>query len=457
MAKEIIMPALGMSQETGQIVTWLKSEGDAVQKGEPLMEIETDKTTVEIEAPASGTLGGVTAQAGDEVPVGQVVAYILAAGESVPDPSSSNTAASLPSTIQQAAPRVPKPAALVPEPRRDGGTSEPFKSVTPVAQRMAATHNIDLAQVPSRGNRITRADVEAFLNDDGATHPAPGIVLASPKARRLAREKQLDLATIAGSGPEGAVLAADVLAHDPVIAQAEMVVPPEQATSSSPSGLQTGTMWRRMAERLSQSWQSVPHFYLKREVDVRQMIAWREQLKQRSPVKITYTDLLVKLVAAALQQHPFANGYWNGEGVVFNEDVNVGLAVAVDQGLLVPVIHRANTLGLQAIATRRAEIVQRSMDGKLQPADLQGGTFTISNLGMFGIDEFEAIVNPPQAAILAVGRIIEKVLPINGTVETVPTMALRLSCDHRAIDGARGAQFLDTLAKRIEAPLSLLE
>jgi len=187
------------------------------------------------------------------------------------------------------------------------------------------------------------------------------------------------------------------------------------------------------------------------------MITWRTGLKARSDVKITYTDLLVKAVAAALTQHPHANGTWNGEGVVFNPDVNVGLAVAVDQGLLVPVIHQADTLGIKQLAVRRAEIVKGALDGKLEPAELQGGTFTISNLGMFGIDTFDAIVNPPQAAILAVGRITERVVPVDGEIVTRPMMTLTLSCDHRVVDGAHGARFLDTLVGMLETPLSLLD
>jgi len=434
--KEVIMPALGMSQDTGRLIAWLKESGDSVDKGEPIMEIETDKTTVEVDAPASGILTNVRAQAGDDVPVGDVIAFILAPGEeALAKPESDSSS---------------------PETELNAPTSEGERSATPVAVRVAAAHDIDLSQVQSKSNRVTRAEVEAHLSQlQDNVSSADGPVLASPKARRLAAERGLQLATMAGSGPQGAVLAEDVLTHraQVVATSAE----PTVDTSSAPPSVQTGTMWRRMAERLTESWQTVPHFYLKRDVPVTAFINWRKSAIERSPLKVTYTDLLVKLVASALRGHPFANGTWTEYGVMFNEQINIGLAVAIDEGLLVPVIHEADQLGLLAIAERRQEIVSRAMEGKLKPTDLQGGTFTISNLGMFGIDEFEAIVNPPQAAILAVGRIFEKALPINGTVEIVPTMTLRLSCDHRAVDGARAARFMDTLVSRITDPLSLID
>jgi pyruvate dehydrogenase E2 component (dihydrolipoamide acetyltransferase) len=289
--------------------------------------------------------------------------------------------------------------------------------------------------------------VEAYVNNQPGSN---GRILASPKARRLAKEQSFDLQLIKGSGPNGAVLADDVLAYQPIAA-----VPVDEPLSAS--AIQTGMMWRRMAQRLTESWQTVPHFYLKRDVNAEAFIAWRNDLKSRSAIKITYTDLLVRVVAGALRQHPYANGQWNGEGVIFNEDVNIGLAVAVDDGLLVPVIHNADTLGITALAQRRQEIVERAQSGKLKAGDLQGGTFTISNLGMFGIDEFSAIVNPPQAAILAVGNITDRIVPVDGQAVVKPMMTLSLSCDHRAVDGARGARFLDTIVYLMNNPLGLLD
>ncbi len=411
MPTQVIMPALGMAQDTGTLIRWLKNEGDTVAKGEPLMEVETDKTTVEIEANASGTLTRVTAAAGDVIPVAQVIALILAPGE--------------------AAPTVP---------------SDPAAS--PVAARIAEQQNIDLRQVtPANGSRITKSDVLAYAQAQPPTAlTARGILPASPKARRLAAERGIDLTALNGSGPSGAVVTADLpLVASPVV---------EAASAAAKPPLNVSTAWRVMAERLSASWSSVPHFYLTREVDASRLQAWHK-LAQGEP-KVTITDLLVKLTAAALRQHPRVNASWNG-GIVVNEDIHLGLAVATDEALLVPVIHNADRLNLRAIAARRAEVVERANSGRLKLDDLQGGTFTLSNLGMYGVDAFNAIVNPPQAAILAVGRIREQVVPVDGQPAVRPMLVLSLSCDHRVVDGARGAQFLDTLAALIEEPMRLMD
>lgn len=430
MPTEVIMPALGMAQETGLLIAWLKKEGDAVERGDILMEIETDKATMEVEALSSGTLANVTAKAGDDVPVGAVIAWILAPGEQAPQAQAKNK----PVVQAQTAPTTTQ-------------KSTASKSVTPVALRMAEAHGIDVNQISTSNKKITRADVEAYVNNSQTQ--TTGRILASPKARRLASEQAIDLNLLKGSGPDGAILADDVLMYQPAL---DIPLSPAVSTQSD---TQTGSMWRRMAQRLTESWQTVPHFYLKRDVDVTALTAWRKGIQ--SQTKITYTDLLVKVVAGALRKHPFVNGQWNGEGVIFNEEINIGLAVAVDEGLIVPVIHNADNLGITAIAERRQMIVERAQIGKLRPEDLQGGTFTISNLGMFGIDEFSAIVNPPQAAILAVGSMSDRLVPLDGQAVIRPMMTLSLSCDHRAVDGARGAKFLDSLVSLINNPLNLLD
>jgi pyruvate dehydrogenase E2 component (dihydrolipoamide acetyltransferase) len=211
-----------------------------------------------------------------------------------------------------------------------------------------------------------------------------------------------------------------------------------------------------MAERMTASWTTAPHFYLVREVNVSRLVTWRERATKQTGARITYTDILVRLVAAALSRHPRVNAAWKDGEIVLNADINIGLAVAIDDGLVVPVIHRADTLGLAELAARREDLVSRAQAGKLRPADIQGGGFTISNLGMYGVDAFNAVVNPPQAAILAVGRIVDRVVAVNGQPAVQPTMVLTLSCDHRALDGARGAQFLGALGELIEEPLVLL-
>ena len=437
MAKDVIMPALGMAQETGTLLQWLKAEGDEITKGEPLMEIETDKTTVEVEATASGILANVTAGPGDEIPVGQVIALILAPGETAPESIAVSTEG-LAATTEE------KPTEVL---------------ASPLAARIAAEHNVDLKLVKASGERIQKEDVLAYIATQSpakTTTPANGRVLASPKARRLAQEQNLDLATIMGSGPDGAVLAADVLSA----ATAEKTEPtPTAALRPVTEGeaLPMSRMWQVMAQRLVESWNTVPHFYLEREANATQLLAWWEGALKRVSDKVTLTDLLVKLVAAALRKHPRVNAMWRNDNIILNQDVNVGLAVAVEEGLLVPVIHQADQLGLHDMAARRQELISRSRDSKLSLDDLNGGTFTISNLGMFGIDSFSAIVNPPQAAILAVGKIADKVVPVDGQPGIQPMMSLTLSCDHRVVDGARGAQFLQTLVSFIEDPLGVLD
>ena len=426
MAKDVIMPALGMAQETGTLIQWLKAAGDQVAKGEPLMEIETDKATVEIEAPASGILASVTAQPGDVIPVGQRIALILAPGEEAspvtqPEPVSSTQAESVPTRV----------------------------SATPVAARLAAENNLDLAKIKPDGGQVRKEDVLAYIENQNKAAPSTRI-LASPKARRLAKEQGLDLKNISGSGPEGAIIVSDL----PVSTQSLQFSNSQIAAQSET--LPISRLWRVMVDRLSQAWATIPHFYLMRDVNASRLVAWREKIQNNSAEKITYTDLLVKLTAAALERFPRLNASWQNENIMLNAEINIGLAVAVEEGLLVPVIHRADELSLAQLAARRSEIVARAKAGKLPLDDLSGGTFTISNLGMYGVDAFNAIVNPPQAAILAVSRIADRVVPVNGQPAVQPMMTLSLSCDHRVVDGARGAEFLQALADLIEEPLQLL-
>ena len=446
MPKEVIMPALGMAQDEGVLLRWLKKEGEMVQAGEPLMEVATDKVDVQVEAPASGLLTAVTAQEGDEIPVGQVIALIAAEGEELPAKP-----VSAPQATDMEGSEGEPPAQSVPSQSR---------VPSPVAARMAAQHGIDLADVPAVGGRISREDIEAHMRTAGA-----GVrVLASPKARRLARERGIDLASLAGNGPQGAVLAADVpLAVQPLAVQppTESITQPQPvpAPAASPPDQPTvSRMWQIMAQRLTASWTSVPHFYLVREVDATGLQGWRSLLASKTPdrVNVTYTDLLTKLTALSLARFPRLNASWRDGEILFNPDINIGLAVAVPEGLLVPVVHKADQLQVQDIAARRTDLVARANRASLLPDDFAGGTFTISNLGMYGVDAFNAIVNPPQAAILAVARITDRVVAVDGQPAVRPMLTLTLSCDHRAVDGARAAQFLDALAALIEEPLRAL-
>jgi pyruvate dehydrogenase E2 component (dihydrolipoamide acetyltransferase) len=450
MPTNVIMPALELAQETGKVLRWMKAPGDTVRKGEPIVEIETDKVTVELEAPASGILSNVTAQEGDVVPVGHTIALIAAAGEApiatTPSPQGS-------------------PATLSPQGRGQGeGVAPEAIKASPLARRIAEEHGVDLARIKTASGKIEKADVLAFVESrklaptNGAA--AVRLVAASPKARRLAAERGVDLSALRGSGPGGAVLVADVPvapAAAPPLTTGPLT--PGPLTLPSPQRGEGGgvsTVWRIMAERMTASWTTAPHFYLVREVNVARLAAWLGTARKQTGAHITYSDLLVKLVAATLVQHPRVNVSWKDGTLERHAEINIGLAVALEDGLVVPVIARADTLGLKDIAARREDLVARAQAGKLRPADIQGGVFTISNLGMYGVDAFSAIVNPPQAAILAVGRIADRVVPVNGQPAVQPTMTLTLSCDHRALDGARGAQFLGALADLIEEPLALL-
>jgi pyruvate dehydrogenase E2 component (dihydrolipoamide acetyltransferase) len=449
MPTTVIMPALELAQETGKVLRWLKNPGDRVSKGEPIVEIETDKVTVEVEAPATGELREVSAGPGDVVPVGRTIALIFAAGEAgaagtarvtAPAGAASSTLVT-PAASAAATGAVPAPPIAVGAP--------PVKA-SPLARKLAEQHGVDLAMVPTSSGRIEKADVLAFVESRTAT-AAARLTAASPKARRLAAERGVDLRVVRGTGPAGAVLSVDVPA-------APATVAPRVAASTTPgvAAPGVGTIWRIMAERMTASWTSAPHFYLVREVNVSRLVTWRERASKQTGSRLTYTDLLVRLVAAALTQQPRVNVAWRDGAIVANAEINIGLAVAIEEGLVVPVLHRADTLSLAEIATRREDLVSRAQAGKLRPADIQAGGFTISNLGMYGVDAFNAIVNPPQAAILAVGRITDRVVVLNGQPAVQPTMVLTLSCDHRALDGARGAQFIGALADLIEEPLALL-
>jgi pyruvate dehydrogenase E2 component (dihydrolipoamide acetyltransferase) len=431
MATNVIMPALGMAQESGVLVSWLKREGESVAKGEPLMEVETDKATVEVEAPASGVLGGVIAQKGDVVPVGTTIAWILSEGEQAP-------------AFMQT------PQTEVKQQARSRNTSV---EISPVARKIADEHGIDISRIKSNGKRIEKADVLAYIN---AAQPKrepvfvsspTRLIPASPKARRLVSERGIDISTLKGSGPDGAVLASDISLEAVTISSAEHLETP-------------GTVWRIMAERMTTSWTTIPHFYLIREVDASNLIEWRSRVsdtvEKKSGIKPTYTDLLVKLIGFTLRDHPRVNAAWANGNIQFKKEINIGIATAIEEGLVVSVIHSADDASISEIATQRKALIERAQNRKLHPSDISDGTFTLSNLGMYNVDAFNAIINTSQAAILAVGRITERVVPVNGQIVIRPMMVMTLSCDHRVVDGVRAAQFLDDLAIHMEDPWSLL-
>jgi pyruvate dehydrogenase E2 component (dihydrolipoamide acetyltransferase) len=386
MAISIVMPALEMAQETGKLVAWLKQEGDRVTKGEILLEVETDKAVLEVEALADGILAGVTGEVGTDIPVGQVIAWIVAPGEAVPA-----TAASVEAVA------------------------------APVAEIAS-----EAASIPVQS-----------LGTSAKT---------SPKARRMAMEAGIDLKTVKASGPGGEILASDVEA---MIAAAAQAKPATQHETLS-------TIGRLMAERTTQSWTTVPHFFLQKEVDATALNAARTNLgpaiEKEIGVKLTHTDLLIALVGRTLAKYPRINASWIDGGIRLNPEINVAIAMAIDDGVVAAVIRNADTVPLEEIAKQRRELTERARTGRLRVADLAGGTFTISNLGMFQIDSFQAIITPPQAAILAVGQIADRVVSIDGKFVVRPLLSLTLSSDHRVIDGAKAATFMRDLAGALQEP-----
>jgi pyruvate dehydrogenase E2 component (dihydrolipoamide acetyltransferase) len=396
------MPALEMAQETGKLLAWRKREGDAIAKGEPLLDIETDKAVVEIESPADGILAGVKAQAGDVIPVGQTIGWIVSEGEKPPADETSAASGR----------------------RMDGKAA---------ASAMAAAETPGPATVSSSTARI------------------------SPKARRLAREHGVDLSRVRGSGSEGEIQAEDILPFVASGGSQAAASPAAEKPQAEARATQTLTqVGRLMAERTTQSWTTAPHFFVTREIDATALLSAREKfgpaIEKERGVKLSHTDLLVAAVALALDKHPMVNASWTGDGIRLHPEINVGIAMAVEQGVVTTSIPDANKKKLSEIAALRHELTERARAGKLRPTDITGATFTISNLGMYKVDAFTAIIVAPQAAILAVGRIADRVVPVDGKPGIRPMITLTLSCDHRVFDGARAALFLDDLASAILAP-----
>src|SRR5690242_7034088 len=386
--------------ESGTIVRWLKSEGEPVAKGEPLFELDTDKVTQEVEAEANGVLLKIAVAEG-EVPVGETVAFIGEQGEDVPDVAS----------------KQPKPS----EPEAASNSLLQAKEEAPPAP-------------PASGN---------------------GRIKASPLARRLARERGIDLAMLRGTGPEGRIVADDV---EHAEAGAPAATPTSDSLLQAPVAageverIPLTNVRKTIARRLTEAWQ-IPVFQLRASADMTRVNDLVAKLRERDPdVRLTVTDVLTKVCAQALLRHREVNAEFTEEAILLHPSANVGLAVAAPQGLVVPVIRSAERLSLPEIAAVRADLVGRAREAKLRAGDLEGGTFTISNLGMFAVQRFTAVLNPPQAAIVAVGATEERVVPVGGEIAVRPMVTLTGTFDHRAVDGAPAAAFLQTLKESLEDP-----
>jgi pyruvate dehydrogenase E2 component (dihydrolipoamide acetyltransferase) len=419
MATEIKLPRLGQGMESGTIVKWLKSEGERVEKGEPLYELDTDKVTQEVEADASGVLLKIAVAEG-EVAVGKTVAVIGEEGET-------------PTVSEEAGQNGDGAPASAEKPARAPARDEERERGRQASSSAPAT--------PTQGDgRVSGSEPQ-------------GRVKASPLARRIARDRGIDLAQLSGTGPEGRIVAEDVERAETarpaeLVAQSHKVAPPGEVEVIPLTNVR-----KTIARRLTEAW-TIPVFQLTVDADMTRALAVREQLVERAGdrPKPTVTDLLTKISAVALMQNRAVNAHFAEDGIRRFPTADVGLAVAAPQGLVVPVIPRAESLSVIEIAEVRGDLVSRARDSKLRREDLEGGTFTISNLGMFGVEQFIAVLNPPQAAILAVGATIDKPVARDGQVVVRPTLTLTLTCDHRAIDGADGAKFLADLKSFLEEP-----
>jgi pyruvate dehydrogenase E2 component (dihydrolipoamide acetyltransferase) len=459
MATDVVMPRLSDSMEEGTILRWIKSEGDEVAVGDELVEIETDKANMVYEADAAGTLIEISAQEGDTLPIGEVIARVGEPGESGGDGAGGHAEPEAPEEQEEKAPEEQEEKPTEATEKAEEEAPEPEKPGAPAAT----------AEPPSTTARQEQAPgaVPARAEPSG-----DGRVKASPIARRIARERGLDLAAISGSGPGGRVVKADVeqAAERPAAAPApEAPVPAAAAPTAGArerpetakgevSTIELTKLQQTIARRMAESKATAPHFYLEAEVDMTRAVEGRAQLKAQAAegeVIPSFNDMVVKAAALALRDFPRANGAYRDGRVEEYSRVNVGVAVAAQDALVVPTVFDADLKGLRQIAAESRALAQRVRDGQITPPELSGGTFTVSNLGMYGIRNFAAVINPPQAAILAVGSIAERPVVRDGEITTAHLMPLNLACDHRILYGADGAELLARIRELLEEPLAL--
>ncbi len=459
MATSIVMPQLGYDMREGTIVRWLKQEGDDVARGEVIAEIETDKAVVEFSPTTGGVLRRIVADEGIAVAVGQPIAVIGDRDEALPDdlagPSNGAAAPAAAATPVAAEPEPAAPqAAAAPA---DGGEVR----ASPLARRLAREHGIDLAAVAGTGpgGRIVESDVLAAAEAVAAAAAvlaAPGGVLASPLARRIAREQGIDIATITGTGPGGRIVEADVLAAavQPTIQGAEAAAPEAPAAER----VELSRMRQAVARVTSDSKRDAPHFYVTAEVDMGKAIELRRDINDELPigVRVSVNDLIVKASALAIVKHPKFNSFFRDDHLQMNPSINVGIAIALESGLIVPGIPECENLSLAQIAAASTDLIDRANNGTLRAEEYTGTTYSVSNLGMFDVDSFTAIIFPPHAAILAVGSVKEQPVVRDGQIAIAQIMKATLSVDHRVADGAEAAQFLMEIKRLLENPVALL-
>jgi len=440
------MPKLGLTMTEGKIVKWLKGDGEQVGKGQPVVVVVTKKITSEIEAPASGILR-IAAQLRETLPVGGVMGFILAPGEAMPEIKAVPSAIMAAVTAEEAGP-IPAPVAAVPAAPPEGPPvagqetgGEPIRA-SPAARRLARELGVDIRRVRGSGQdgRITEEDVRR-------SHEEQARVQATPLARRMAEEEGLDLTQIQGTGPAGRITEDDVL----------RALEGRKTPTAAPSRVIPFTGLRQaIAETMMESFHSMAQLTLTARADVSGLVELREALSQRWDERISYTDLLVKAVALALRQHPILNSMLAGEEIVLHDEVHVGVAVALDEGLIVPVVRQADRKTVREIHQTVQDLAERARAGELSVDEVTGSTFTITNLGMYGVEAFTPIINPPEVAVLGVGCIGEELALVNGQVVPRARIVLSLTIDHRIVDGAPGAAFLQTLVQLLEQPERIL-
>ena len=414
MSSQVTLPRLGQGMETGTIVRWLKSEGDSVEKGEALYELDTEKVTQEVEAEASGVLLKILAGEGEEIEVGKAIAVIGEQGEEVPAGEAEDPTEVSEDDAQEEGSPAPER-----EDERERGREEAPEGPSEPEQSVESTNG--------------------------------GRVKASPLARRIARERGIELSAVRGTGPEGRIVAEDV---ERASATGVAAAPAAAAPTGEVEVVKLNQMRKTIARRMTEAWEA-PAFQISMSADMTASIRLREALLaqvKEGGVRPTYSDILTKVVALALMRHRDVNAHFAGDSVKLFPTANIGIAVAVPHGLVVPVIAGCERLTIPEIAVARADIVSRTREGKLRAEDLDGGTFTISNLGMYGVERFTAVLNPPQAGILAVGAIEERAVVVEGDFEIQPRMDMTLTIDHRSVDGATASEFLATVKSFLQEP-----
>ena len=428
-----------MDQEKATIVSWEKKEGDLVKKDETILVVETEKVAIEVTSPADGILSGIKCKPGDVLPVATIIAYILKPGESLPDETDkTSNEERKPQQIEELKP------------------SNTSTQASPLAQRVALDLGVDISKVPSKSDKVTKEDVETYaaqLKQPSKMEPANGKIAATPAARRISEESGIPLNGLQGSGPHGRIQAGDVKFES----SQKPSTTDREAEIISYTGLRA-----KIGNRLQMSMQEAPHIAETVEADISRLEDLKKRLneisEQKGLGKVSMTAIIVRLVAWALEHNPMINSSLIGENIHLWKDVNIGIATALDNGLIVPVLHQASKLNFYETAEKVNDLSRRAKEGKLELSDVSRGTFTITNLGMYGIRSFRAVINPPESAILAVGAAIRKpvVIDEHDTVAVRPIISFTLSADHRVIDGVVAAKFLTDLLKVVENPEILL-